>query len=139
MKRRIAILTLFAAVGLSACGSPQGSGTQQVSQPQAGQGVIALYRPSAAIGAGLRFPMTLNGSSVGNLSNGTVISQSVAPGQYVVQTSAPSVDGTSSVTVNVAAGETVYVKRNAIIGYPTYRPQLLVVSPSQAQAEIAAM
>jgi len=98
-----------------------------------------LYRPSKAIGSGLRFPMTANGASIGNLTNGAVITQSVPPGQVVLQTSAPSVAGFSSVTVSVAAGETAFVRGEAVLGHPTYRPRLLIVPSGQAQSEIGRM
>lgn len=139
LNRRSVLLTFAASAGLAACGSPQGSGGYQIPEPQPGQGLIVLYRPSAAVGGALRFPLTLNSASIGGLANGTVMTQSVGPGQYTVQTRAPSVDGTSSVSLDLAAGQTVYVRGNAILGYPTYRPQLVVISSTQAQSEIAAM
>ena len=97
IKRRDFILSISALSALAACGSPQGSGNFQLPQPQDGQGLLVIYRPGSAIGSGLRFPLTVDGMSVGNLSNGAVITQSVSPGEHVVQTSAPSVDGTSGV------------------------------------------
>jgi hypothetical protein len=139
MKRRDFILSISALSALAACGSPQGSGNFQLPQPQDGHGLLVIYRPGSAIGSGLRFPLTVDGMSVGNLSNGAVITQSVSPGEHVVQTSAPSVDGTSGVTVRVGAGETAFVKGEAVLGWPTYRPRLVIVPNSQGQAEMARM
>ena len=139
MNRRGAVLGLVAATGLAACGSPQGAGNYQIPQPQEGQAQIVMYRPSAAIGGGLRFPMTVNGMSVGDMPSGTVLTQSVSPGDHVVSTNAPSVDGTSSVPVSVAAGETAFVKGEAVLGWPTYRPRLVVVPSSQGRSDVSRM
>lgn len=137
MNRRAFVTMLLAAPALTACRAPQGSSGYVVPAPQAGQGLIVIYRPRSAVGSGLRFPLTVNASLVGNLANGAVITQNVSPGDYVLQTSAPSVDGSSSISVAVAAGQTVFVKGEALFGYPTYRPRLLVVTEAQARSDLA--
>ena len=137
MHRRTALSLMLATTALAACGATPGSSGYVVPAPQEGQGLIVAYRPSSAFGSGLRFPLVVNSSLVGDLTNGTVITQNVPPGDYVVQTSAPSVDGTSSVSVPVAAGQTVFIKGEALWGYPTGRPRLLLVSDAQALSDLA--
>lgn len=110
-----------------------------IPTPPSGQGLIVMYRPRKAKGGGLRFPLTLNGMQIGNLRNGSVMSKIVDPGQYTVQTTAPSVDGTSAVSVTVKAGETVFVRGDTALGYPTWRAQLFVMPPAQGQAAVAKM
>ena len=146
MDRRSAFFTLAAGLLLVGCGAPQtttnnaaGVSGPSVPQAQQGQGLIVLYRPFIAKGGALRFPLTMNGSSIGSLANGSVVTQNVAPGQYSIATSAPSVAGAVNVTTQIAAGQTVFIKGDSLLGYPTWRPNLVIVGEAQARRELAGM
>ena len=146
MDRRQILLTLASGLFVAGCGAPQTTSVSSsaassgaIPQPQSGQGLVVLYRPYAAKGGALRFMLTLNGSSISSLANGTVVTQNVTPGQYTFVTSAPSVAGSSTVTTQVAAGQTVFIKGDTVLGYPTWRPRLVIVGEAQARSEIAAM
>ncbi len=139
MKRRDFVISLSVLPALAACGSPQGSQNIQIPQPQPGQGLVVLYRPASAVAAVLQMPITLNGNPIGSLANGGILTSSVSPGQYAVQVTAPSIDGVSSVSISVAAGETVFVRGETALGWPTGRAKLVLTSPGQASSEISRM
>ena len=154
MKRRIFLLSFTAMTTLAACAGPRNPQTAtnaqsgqtapvnssiQIPQPQAGQGLIVLYRPSSALAAVLRMPITVDGTPIGSLANGGFLTRSVPPGQYLVQTTAPSVAGVSNVSVSLSAGQTVYIRGETALGYPTGRAKLFQVSAGQAKSEIAKM
>jgi len=139
MNRRNFVIATAAFSALGACTVPQGGQGFQIPQPQAGQGLILLYRPTKALGAVLQMPVTVDGSPIGSLANGGFLTRGVSPGQYLVQTTAPSIDGVSNVNISIAAGETVYMRGETLWGYPAGRAKLVRVSASQAQSEIARM
>ena len=146
MRRRNVLVTLASGLLISACGATPpstnnaaGAPGQTIPQPQAGQGLIVFYRPSSAAGGALRLPLTLNGNSVGYLSNGSVITQNVSPGQYTIVATAPSVSGTSQFNTNVAAGQTVFIKGETLWGWPAGRASVAIVGEEQARGEIARM
>ena len=136
MKRRNFLLSLTALGAMTACGSPQGAQSYQIPQPQPGQGLIVLYRPASAVAAVLQMPITVDGTPIGSLANGAILTRNLAPGQYLVQTTAPSVDGVSNVSVTLAAGETVFIRGETALGWPTGRAKLVPVSAEQGRSEV---
>lgn len=139
IKRRQFLLTITAFAALTACAGSTGSQNIRIPEPQPGQGLIVLYRPASSVAAVLQMPITVDGTSIGSLANGGVLTRNVSPGQYNVQTTAPSVDGVSNVSTTVAAGETVFLRGETALGWPTGRAKLVAVSPAQARSEIAGM
>lgn len=135
MKRRH-----FSLLFLSAAAWPASTlMAAEVPQPANGQGMVVVYRPSRAKGGALLFPTSINGTSLGNLTNGRIVAQPVAPGQYTIETSSASVAGRIAVTTDVKAGETVFVKAEALIGYPAWRPNLVLVNSAQGAADVSKM
>lgn len=101
--------------------------------------MLVLYRPRKALGAALQLPTSVDGTIIGNMTNGQIVAQPVAPGQHVVETSSASVAGRASVSVNVAAGETAYVKVESLWGYPAGRPGLSIMSAAQGANDVGRM
>ena len=110
-----------------------------IPNPANGQGMIVVYRPRRAVGAVLLFSTTVNGNSIGNLTNGRVLAQSVSPGNYTIETVSASVAGVATVTTQVKAGETVFVRAEARMGYPAGRPSLSLVASDRGRAEVSAL
>ena len=135
MKRRRFFATALAAAsaGLSLS---RGGEAAEVPNPQAGQGLIVFYRPRRAAGGAIRFNITSQGRTIGNLSNGSVIAQPVSPGQYGFEVQSPSIDGRDSVSVPVKAGQTVFIRGEIRAGWPVGRPKFTVVSETQGRAEV---
>lgn len=131
--QRRRVLKLFAA----SVGVPSALGAASVPAPASGQGLIVVYRPKRAVGAVLLFSTTVDGTLIGNLTNGRVLVKDVAPGPHRVETASASVAGLASVAVDVAAGQTVYVKAEARMGYPAGRPSLALVSEAQGASDVA--
>ncbi len=143
MRRREVLVTLASGLLLSGCGSPSssannvsGSSGRSIPQPKAGQGLIVFYRPSRAAGSALQLPLTMNGYSVGNLSNGAIITRDVDPGQYTIVATSPSVSGPSTFTTNVAAGQTVFIRGETLWGWPAGRASVAIVGEAQARSEL---
>ncbi len=137
-------MTLASGLFVAECGAPQsyensssGASGRSVPEPQAGQGLIVFYRPNSAAGSALRVPLTVNGNSVVNLSNGAVIMQNVPPGQHTIVATAPSVSGTSTFSTNVGAGQTVFIRGETLWGWPAGRASVAIVGEAQARGDIA--
>ena len=110
-----------------------------VPAPPSGQGMIIVYRPRRAVGAALLFSTTVNGATIGNLTNGRMLAHAVAPGNHTIETVSASVGGVATVSTSVQAGQTVFVRAEARMGYPAGRPSLALVSSQQGQSEVSAL
>jgi len=105
-----------------------------------GKGLVIFYRPSKAVGGGMRFEIIDSAKgSIGQLLNGKVISSDLKPGSHTFTTRAPSVDGMDSITVSAEAGKTYYVRGDLIVGWPSYRPKFVRMSEAEARSELASM
>lgn len=138
MNRRFAILAI---IGAPAAFLLQVKQAQAADIPAAksGQGLIVFYRPRRAKGAAIRFEINNNGRQLGNLSNGGIIFQAVAPGQHSFAVSSPSVGGQDLITLSVAAGQTVFVQSEIRFGWPAGRAKFNSVSETQGRAEVSKM
>lgn len=110
-----------------------------IPSPASGQGMIIVYRPRRAVGAVLLFSTTVNGTSIGNLTNGRMLAHAVPPGNYTVETVSASVGGVATVSMQLQAGQTVFVRAGTRMGYPAGRPSLALVSNQQGQSEVSAL
>lgn len=134
MKRRACILSIGAVLLLGAC-MPAGTVTSPNSgfAPPTGKGLVVFYRPSAFAGGAIRFNVNHAEGSLGQLTNGTVLQKVVEPGPATFWAQAISQD---SITINVSAGQTYYVRGDVRMGIYAGRPQFTQVSEVQALKEI---
>ena len=102
-----------------------------------GKGLVILYRMAKAKGAAIRFNLRSSGGFSGNLSNGSWLFEQLEPGAYTYSVSSPSFDGQDSITVNVAEGQTYYLKGEIKWGWPAGRTKFAQQSESSGQAELA--
>ena len=102
-----------------------------------GKGLVLLYRMSKAKGAAIGFNLRSSSGFSGNLSNGSWLFEQVEPGQYTYSVSSPSFDGQDSITVNVATGQTYYLKGEIKWGWPAGRTKFSSIPESSGQAELA--
>ncbi|MBE1293329.1 MAG: DUF2846 domain-containing protein [Rhodobacteraceae bacterium] len=109
----------------------------QVPAPRSGQGLIMFYRPRRAMAAAIRFDVNSSSGPVGNLSNGSVIAFHAPPGNYAFSVSTPSVAGSNSITVDLQAGQTAFVRADMRAGWPAGRGKFIRMPDDQARAEIA--
>ena len=134
LNRRLFLSTAIATALCAKAGQ-----AASVPAPPAGQGMIIVYRPRRAVGAVLLFSTTVNGTSSGNLTNGRILAHAVAPGNHTIETVSASVGGVATVSTSVKAGQTVFVRADARMGYPAGRPALALVTSEQGRSEVAAL
>jgi hypothetical protein len=114
---------------------PVWSATVPSAKPD--KGLVVFYRLKKAKGAAIRFEINDAGAkSLGNLSNGSMIHEYLEPGQHTFRARSPSVDGSDSITLEVAAGEVIYGQGEILWGFPAGRPKFSRKPDSQALADI---
>lgn len=111
MIRSVAAAALLIAVPVSA----------QDAVPTEAEGKIVIYRGGSVWGAGVACPVRYEGKEVVELGRGKFAEWSVAPGRYILT------NKTASVEVNVAAGETRYVRCQIKTGFMSGRADLQIV------------
>ena len=96
-------------------------------------GLVYLYRPSAFFGGGLSYDVKTGETVITNLKNGGYYPYFSAPGEkeFWAKTEAKS-----SVTLDVKAGQTYYIKGEVGAFILVPRPHLMVVAPEIAEKEI---
>jgi hypothetical protein len=116
---------------------PLAVGAAEAPAVEEGKGLVVLYRMSKAKGAAIGFNLRSSSGFSGNLSNGSWLFEQVEPGQYTYSVSSPSFDGQDSITVNVTAGQTYYLKGEIKWGWPAGRTKFSSMPESSGQAELA--
>jgi len=84
-------------------------------------GVIVMYRPGAIMGMGLGCPIRYHGTEVVELGRNKYAEWHVPPGRYILT------NKTASVEINVAPGESRYVRCQIKTGFLTGRADLQIV------------
>ena len=108
--------------------------SQDLPQVKEDKGLIIFYRASAFKGGAIRFNLNHGQEPIGALKSGTTLHRYVEPGQHTFWSKAISQD---SVTLDVVAGKTYYIKGDVQLGLVAGRPRLTVVPESEAKAAIA--
>ena len=106
----------------------------ELPQVKEDQGLIIFYRQKALKGGAIRFNLNHGQEPIGALKSGTTLHRYVEPGQHTFWSKAISQD---SVTLDVVAGKTYYIKGIVQLGLVAGRPKLTVVPESEAKAAIA--
>ena len=130
--RRIFLASLIIAL------STFSSATFTASLPTAksDQGLVIFYRVSAFKGKAVRFNVNHAEGTLGQLLSGTYLYKYLDPGTHSFFVQGVSVDGQDSITVNVEAGKTYYVKGEVLMGWPAGRPKFTQMSESAALADL---
>jgi len=106
----------------------------ELPQVKEDQGLIIFYREKALKGGAIRFNLNHGQEPIGALKGGTTLHRYVEPGQHTFWSKVVSQD---SVTLDVVAGKTYYIKGVVQLGLVAGRPKLTVVPESEAKAAIA--
>jgi len=125
------------SIALASLVLPVAVGAAVAPAVEEGIGLVVIYRLSRAKGAAIRFNFRSSSGFSGNLSNGSWSFEQLEPGQYTYSVSSPSFDGQDSITVNVAAGQTYFLKGEIKWGWPAGRTKFELVPESAGQAELA--
>ena len=100
------------------------------------KGLVIFYRVSAFKGKAVRFNLNHAEGTLGQLLSGTYLYKYLDPGTHSFFVQGVSVDGQDSITVNVEAGKTYYVKGEVLMGWPAGRPKFTQMSESAALADL---
>lgn len=92
-----------------------------VPEAKPDEALIVFYRVKKFAGAGIPVGVHYSGGSVGTLSNGASFHKYFNPGEYTFWS---KVITESSVTLNVTAGETYYIRGDVTMGLVVGRPKL---------------
>lgn len=136
MKSRSMLVCLY-ALTLVFVVSAQPVWPASVPSTKPDKGLVVFYRLKKAKGAAIRFEITdASAKSIGNLSNGSMVYEYLEPGQHTFRARSPSVDGSDSITLDVAVGDVYYVQGEILWGLPAGRPKFALRTESQALADI---
>ena len=110
--------------------------TASLPTAKSDQGLVIFYRVSAFKGKAVRFNVNHAGGTLGQLLSGTYLYKYLDPGTHSFFVQGVSLDGQDSITVNVEAGKTYYVKGEVLMGWPAGRPKFTQMSESEALADL---
>ena len=97
-------------------------------------GLVYFYRPVSFMGGGVAYDVKTGDTVITTLHNGGYYPYFSAPGEKEFWARTES---KSSVTLDVRAGETYYIKGEVGVGFLVGRPHLMVVAPEIAEKEIS--
>lgn len=130
------LATLVAITLLGACAA-SGPRYEAAAQPPAGKGLVYIYRPGKFMGGGVVFDVHAGPKSdnhaIVELQSGGYFPYYAEPGELELWSKTES---TSSVTVDVKAGSTAYVRGSIGVGFFIGRPSLEVVDGTTGAREI---
>jgi hypothetical protein len=107
--------------------------TVEIPQAKEGKGLVVFYRDNSFKGGAIRFNLNQGQEPIGALNSGTYLYRDVEPGQHTFWSQAISKD---SITVDVVAGKTYYIKGVVQMGLLAGRPKLAIVSEAEAKSSI---
>lgn len=126
------IILLGVVLLLSSCAS-LGPAYQKADKIPEGAGLVYLYRPSSFVGGGVSYDIKVGETVITTLYNGGYYSYFAKPGEVEFWAKTES---KSSVTLDVKAGQTYYLKGTVGVGFFVGRPHLMVVSTDVGEKEI---
>jgi hypothetical protein len=129
-------LMLLLVVSACATGPSLKDSQTSVAPLQANMGRIYFYRDGSPFGSAIQPSVMVNQQRVGYSVPGGVYYRDFAPGSYVVSV---ETEVEKTVTVNLAAGQTRYVKMEMGFGWIAGRVHLAEVDQAQANAEMQSL
>lgn len=130
-------LSMLAAVVLLGACAASGPRYEAAAQAPAGKGLVYIYRPGKFMGGGVVFDVhagpKADNHPVVELASGGYFPYYAEPGELELWSKTES---TSSVTLDVKAGQTAYVRGSIGVGFFVGRPSLEVVDHNTGEREI---
>lgn len=105
-----------------------------IPEAQPDKGLVVFYRLSKFKGKAIKFNVNHTDGVVGRLTSGAILHKYFEPGPQTFYSQVISQD---SITVNVEAGKTYFVRGDTKMGLVAGRPRFTLMSESQARSEIA--
>jgi hypothetical protein len=110
------------------------AGAEEKNDPE--KGTVIFYRTRSAKGSAIGLNITGGDTGmVGVLKNGSKIVKEMPVGEFTFVVNSPSIAGQDSVTIDVEAGKTYYVKGEAKWGWPAARPGFTLMDEKKGKAE----
>lgn len=132
MRRTASIFALLAAsLALGGCAT-LGAPYAPDSQVPANRAAVYVYRTSA-MGAAIAPTVTANKVDLLSLPPGGYFVYHAAPGELTLE---QHTEATTSVTLDVKAGESYYVRGSVGMGFFVGHPHLVIVANEEGQSEI---
>lgn len=131
---RLPLLLLLGVLAATQFGCASlGKPYEPVSSVAPDKAVVYIYRPSSFFGAAVSYTVNAGDKPVVKLANGGYYPYIASPGEVEIWAETES---KSSVTLDLKAGDRRYVRGTLGIGIVMGRPNLSVVEPAAAEAEI---
>ena len=125
---------VFIVIALSAFSSPALTANIPAAKPD--KGLVVFYRMSAFKGKAVRFNVNHAEGTLGQLLSGTYLYKYLEPGTHNFFVQGVSLDGQDSITVNVEAGKTYYIRGEVLMGWPAGRPKFTQMSEPEALKDL---
>lgn len=106
---------------------------EPVTAVSSDKALVYIYRPSSFVGGGVSYTVNAGTKPIIKLHNGGYYPYVATPGELELWA---QTEAKSSVTLDLKAGETKYVKGTVGVGFFVGRPNLRLVDPAVAAAEI---
>ena len=126
------LISIIAFLVLNGCAS-LGPQFQKVEATPTEKGLVYIYRPSSFIGGGVSYDVKVGETAVTTLYNGGYYPYLSSTGEVEFWAKTES---KSSVTLDVRAGQTYYIKGTVGVGIFVGRPHLMIVGADVAEKEI---
>jgi hypothetical protein len=130
------ICTFVLALGLFGCAA-SGPKFQEAASPASGQALIYIYRPGKFMGGGVAFDVHEGKKeadhAITTLQSGGYFPYYAPPGEVTLWAKTES---SASVTLDVKADKTYYVRGSVGVGLIVGRPSLEVVDAAKGAAEV---
>jgi hypothetical protein len=136
MKRRSVVVVAVAMLALVIAGCASGPKFVPVAalDVPADKGLVYIYRTSSPLGFGVIYDVNAGSQKVVKLQNGGYFPYFCPPGQVEFWA---MTEAKSSVTLNVEAGSTYYLRGTLTMGFFVGHPNLEIIPAEQAEKEIA--
>ncbi len=130
--KKTSTFLLLLIVAMSAWATPALTATIPEAQPD--KGLVVFYRLSKFSGKAINFSVDHADGPIGTLRSGTVLHKYFEPGP---QTFYSQVISRASLTVNVEAGKTYFLRVDSKMGLVVARPKFILIPESKARSELA--
>jgi len=128
---------LLASLVITSCATSVPTLTANLPTANPDKGLVVFYRMSSFKGKAIRFNISHNEGTVGQLLSGTTLNKYFEPGEHSFTVQGVSLDGLDSVTVNLEAGKIYYFKGSILWGWPAGRPKFAQIPEEEALADLA--
>ncbi len=123
------LLVLISLLAGCASGLP----FKSVTEIPQGKGLIYIYRPGSIVGSAVSYEIFAGNEKIGRLLPGGYLTYFANPGELELW---GKTEAKGSITLDVKADQTQYVKGSLSVGFFVGRPVLMTVEPEVGQQEI---